>query len=366
MLQINMSDKESQLGGGSPAPLQKDVDTKQKDGENSESSVPKSVQEVLSRNSGHDIAMKALAANHDYSKAKTMAHLKSFLAERDSDLVMISKKFLDQEKRIKVLRQQVAGKNREVAQLRQDAKSSADRAIRYADALIDSVNKPSEPMSPSVPTVPDETPSPEDTTGAPDTGEGNGAPSTEPEPGQSKEPTSVFAHQEYKDKIREIDLDGLDMTQEADAMTKPEECEINEDEPYRYEVPMQLMGMLIGRQKVTLNRIINQTATEIEPKSWVVEGRRVMGFELLGSQESIRKAITAMIRTVRLMDKTRAKRIISAHIKTAEKKDSSRPEPSKPKPPGSKFKSKKICIDFTKGKCTYGEKCKFQHKKGSK
>ena len=219
-------------GGGSPAP-QKDVDKIRKDGENTEPTVPKSVQEVLSRNSGHDIAMKALAANHDYSKANTMARLRGYLAERDSDLITISQKFLDQEKRIKTLRQQVAGKNREVVQLRQDAKDSEKRAIRYADALIESVNKPGEPS------VPKENPRPDDPTGEPDDAkavpnpsESNGAPGTGGEPGPSKEPASVFAHQEYKDKIKEINLDELDMNQEADAMIKLDDCVIDEQTRY--------------------------------------------------------------------------------------------------------------------------------------
>ncbi len=48
------------------------------------------------------------------------------------------------------------------------------------------------------------------------------------------------------------------MSEEADTMTKAEDCVITEDEPLKYPVPPQLMGLLIGRQKVTLKSMINQ------------------------------------------------------------------------------------------------------------
>ena len=38
---------------------------------------------VLSRNKGHDLAMKAKEAQHDYTKVKTSAQWKSLLLERD-------------------------------------------------------------------------------------------------------------------------------------------------------------------------------------------------------------------------------------------------------------------------------------------
>ncbi len=73
------------------------------------------IQYVQKRNKGHDIAMKALGASHDYSKSKTLRQLNSSLLERDTDLITISKQFLDEEKHIEFLKLQVQDKNREIA-----------------------------------------------------------------------------------------------------------------------------------------------------------------------------------------------------------------------------------------------------------
>ncbi len=357
--------------GGTPPRKDEDSDSHVK---TDEPHMPQSVVDVLKRNKGHDIAMKVLGASHDYSKSKIL-ELKTTVIERDSDLITISKQFLDQERRIKSLKLQVQGKNRELAKLKQEAKDSSDRAIRYADALIDSVGKVPKPPSdekpgPSAPSTP---------SGEPDESE----PSNPASPSAEKEEehASVFHYEVYKSKIRSLNLDELNMSEEADTMTKVEDCSISEDEPLKYPVPPQLMGLLIGRQKVTLKRIVNQSATEIEPISWVEEGQRVIGFEILGSVEAISKAIGLMIRTVRSMDRIRAKRIIMGHIKTADKLEGRREEPhgrddparkpntqGKPHPqgkPGSK--SFKICPQFSKkGHCSYGSTCKFVHRKGNK
>ncbi len=118
-------------------PPQKDDDAESQTTRAVEPLMLQSVIDVLKRKKGHDIAMKALGASHEYVKAKA-PELKTSLLEGDSDLITISEQFLDQEKRIKSLKLQVQGKNRELAKLRQEVKDSSDRAIRFTDALIDS------------------------------------------------------------------------------------------------------------------------------------------------------------------------------------------------------------------------------------
>ena len=115
---------------------------------------------------------------------------------------------------------------------------------------------------------------------------------------------------------------------------------------------------------------MNQTATEIEPISWVVGGKCVMGFKMLGSSASIKKAIDHMLLVVRKMDNAKAGKIINSHlvtlgIKKTEK--ASKPDPKEGASTStSTSKSSKICVHYTKGTCTYGAKCRFLHKASSK
>ncbi len=372
-------------GGKSPVPKS---DTDEPAQKNPMQELPKSVQEVLSRNKGHDIAKRTLAADRDYSKATTLAKLKAVLTQRDDDLITISQQFLSQERRINSIRLQVQSKNREMAKLRQETKDASDRAIRYADALVSSVDQEPSDVKPG-PSVPEPDKEPDDDGGNTPSAPNSVPASPNPDQNKTDEHSSVFQYSEYKDKIRALNLEELNMVAEADAMIAADDCNVIEDEPFRYSVPPQVMGLLIGRQKVTLKRIINQTATEIEPLSWVVDGQRLMGFELLGSTEAIKKAISIMIRTVRNMDKTRAKRIIAGHINTADRNDGRRdPDRSDPsrrprdddsprrrprdddsgsKSKPHKSKSNKACWQFNKGHCPNGNYCRFQHiKKGKK
>ena len=153
------------------------------------------------------------------------------------------------------------------------------------------------------------------------------------------------------------------------------------------------MGLITGRQKQTIRRIINQTSTEIEPISWSEDGGRQMGFKMLGSHESITKAIDLMVDVVRSMDVTRAQRIIKGHqrpeksnvpkkpaSKDATVKTTSKPATSKPTPtsatgkgiPGKRSGSKSsassvktsesvVCVHFRRGNCKHGSRCRDRH-----
>ena len=215
---------------GSPKPTN-DEDVGHHTDKTSEPTMPQSVLAVLRRNKGHDIAMKALGATQDYSKSTSVGKLKTVLLERDNELITISKQFLDQEKRIKALKLQVQGKNMEIAKLKQEVKDSSDRAVRFADALIDSVGKGPAPSEKPTPGPSDEPKDPDD---------GGASNPASPSPDQKpkeEEYSSVFQYEVYRDRIRSLNLDELNMNEEADTMTRAEDCTISEDEPLRYPVP---------------------------------------------------------------------------------------------------------------------------------
>ena len=76
--------------------LRKDDDAESQTTRAVEPLMPQSVIDVLKRKKGHHIAMKALGASHDYTKAKAPGpELKTSLLERDSDLITILEQFLD-------------------------------------------------------------------------------------------------------------------------------------------------------------------------------------------------------------------------------------------------------------------------------
>ena len=173
------------------------------------------------------------------------------------------------------------------------------------------------------------------------------------------------------------------MENEVKTMTPLSQCDIPEDEPFLYAVPMHLMGIIIGRQKVTLKRIVNQTATEIEPISWVVNGARTMGFRILGAPEAISKAINQMILAIKFADNVKARKLIEAHLvtqgvkkpaltkkstpakKPAPVKKQVTAKPDKEQKPGGS-KSGKVCVYYAKGSCTHGPNCRFLHKNTKK
>ena len=337
-------------------------------------SVPQSEQMVLGRRKSHDIAMKAKALQTDLSKFKTVAQMKTLFQELEVEFSALAESFLTQESVVKRQKMTIMVKNREIAELKQSNKVAAKRSGLLTDALAVAVlnqmsepKKPSESQAESVAASMDAVP--------------QSATSTSVNP--EKEPSSIFGYSEYRDSISSIDLDQLDMENEAKTMTPVAQCDIPEDEPFQYAVPMHLMGIVMGRQKVTLKRIINQTATEIEPISWVVNGSRVMGFKILGAPEAIAKAVNQMLLAVKFSDNVKARKLIAAHLVTQGAKKS---EPTKKSTPAKKSvptkkpettkpeedqkhggsKSGKVCVYYAKGSCTHGSKCRFLHKNTKK
>ena len=299
----------------------------------------KSEAELVKRNvkKGHDIAKRVTQYTYDY-KGKTPAQLKALLQERDSELFILAEEFLDQEARILRLKAASQRKSREVDSMKQQANVSSELNTKLTEALLQSVRSKS--------SAEPEPGTSDGTDGAGNDGAGNN--SGDDEPQIAGEPKTLYNLPEYQECIKRMNLEGLVMSNEADSMTRAIDVKPVEGTPLRYIVPMHLMGLIIGRNKITLNRIINQTSTEIEPMSWVENNERLMGFYILGSAAAIRSAINEMVAVVRNMDKTRAKKVIMSHLR-----------------PGG-GKSSKLCIHFAKGHCTYGNSCRFTHKKNAK
>ena len=112
-------------------------------------------------------------------------------------------------------------KNREITGLKHWNKEAAKRAGLLTDALAVAVlaNKPINIDEPSTPAV-------KETKSGDPTQQVDAPIPAEPE----KEPNSVFKYTEYKDAIKNLDLDSLKMDDEANAMTPSDECEIDESE----------------------------------------------------------------------------------------------------------------------------------------
>ncbi len=323
------------------------MSTLQESGDNGPDSPapPKSEAEVIKRvvKKGHDIAKRAVEYTYDY-KGKSQAQLKALLIERDNEMFVLAEEFLGQEARIQRLKAASLRKSKEVASMKQDAIESKDITNKLTDALLKSVNGNAAESTEPKPSG----------SGEPDHADGSGSDNDSDEddvfqgPMIAGEPRALFSDREYQQKIRQMNLDELDMNAEADSMTRA--IDINpEGNIFRYAVPMHLMGPIMGRQKATLRRIVNQTSTEIEPLSWVENNKRLMGFYILGAKDAIRAAVSEMIAVVRNMNKFKAKKIIKGHMK-----------------PNIGGKSSKICVHFARGNCTYGNNCRFTHKKSKK
>ena len=151
-------------------------------------------------------------------------------------------------------------------------------------------------------------------------------------------------------------------------MLKFDDIVLNQGDILKYPVPTHLMGLIMGRQKTTLRRIIHQTSTEIEPLSWVEDGERFMGFSIQGSPSAIENAIAEMIAAIKGMDVTRAIKIIKGHIKPEKKEDNQSTKTSTgsklSKPKYENPTSSNICIHFKKGNCRYGINCRRSHSQG--
>ena len=235
---------------------------------------------------------------------------------------------------------------------------------------------------------------PEPSTGSPE-------PEAKPEPNPR---SSFFVDDpEYQTSLKEFNYDELSMSAEADKMTPSDDVSFEEDGSLKYAVPMHLMGLLVGRQKQTMRRIMNMSSTELEQGSWTHDGLRLMGFKMLGSTEGIKKAVDLMIATIRTMESDKAASLMRNHIripkKTPKKKSSKKPEtkepganpkepganpkepgakPSKPAPapkkangkklggrnPGGSGSKSEICPHYLKGKCSFGIKCRNSHSRG--
>ncbi len=300
---------------------------------------------------GHDIAKKAVEAKRDYKKHK-LDQLKLAIVERDDELLLLAKEFLgqeskliDQEARINKLRRALNSKKKEVTSLITSTNEANARALKLTDALIGKVNKPST-SGEGAEKGDDSNESNADTSGGTQK-----APSAGPSAGST--PRSIFDYPEYQTKIKTLNLDQLCMKDEANTLITSEALNLNDETEIRYEVPMHLMGHVMGRQKATINRIVAQTSTEIEPISWVTDGReRLMGFKILGATADIKRAIDEIIKTIREMEDFRAVQILKGHIK--------------PEQGTRGGKSAKICSFFRKGFCRNGAKCGLSHRKTSK
>ncbi len=303
-----------------------------------------------------ELANQVVTGENDYSKQKTVTQLRATITEKDEQLKLLATEFLKQNTKVKRLQRSVVVTTKKLTVAEQSAREHTAKSEKLTEALMASSLACSALSSMSSPKP---GPAPKEEPSKPGKPEPEPAPAQEPEP--ELEPRSLFDHREYQDKVRSMNLDELDMNSEANSMCSPEMIEIDDGSTH-YQVPMHLMGVVMGRQKVTLNRIVNQSKTEIEPLSWVVDGVRVMGFTILGSDDAIRHAVTLMIDAVRKMQADRAKKLLSGHLRSGARRPNQ--GPSGPSSAGSK--SAKLCDKYAKGKCPAGNKCRYQHKKNSK
>ncbi len=376
-------------------------------GAGNNNNLTKSEAEVLSiKLTGKEIATKAIRIVHNYDKL-LLKDIKANLLERDAELVVLAGDYIEQEARIGRLRRTIMRMNREMAAAKQDSKNSADMSRKLTETLVQVISQPESKAEPN--SEGEKSQINEDDTDAtsdhegPDPKADEGSEPKIDEPDTSDNIKKYFLSDPYyQECIKGVNLDELDMVHEADEMIKPADIDFDEEEiPFKYRVPPYLMGLITGRQKQTIRRIINQTSTEIEPISWSEEGRRQMGFKILGSHEAITTAIDLMVDVVRTMDVTRAQRIIKGHYrpekaepkptpkaatsKSTPKATTSKSTPkattSKPNPKaatgkgksgnkgGSKSTSGKssesvVCIHFRRGYCRNGSRCHDKHVSG--
>lgn len=323
---------------------------------------------------GGVIAKKVISSPApDYDKMRTKELLKAALLERDTELRTLAMDHNAQSDRIRALRSTISSKNMEIAQLKRTNKEANNRTNQLADALL-AANKshgtmPIAPQNEAVAEVKTQIEGPK-----PGTSSNNG---TETVP----EPRSYSDDPKYQAAIQNLDLENLDMKHEAGAMTPADDITAADGEKFRYSVPAHLLGFIVGRQKVTIRRISNQTSTEIEQCSWSVgdgaDAERQMGFAIQGSVSSIKDAITAMIAVVADMEVDKASSLIKGHLKKKPANGDRKPKkiPGTTKKPattkqsagnksGSKFKKGPICPHYVKGHCKYGIKCWHKHSLG--
>ena len=344
--------------------------------------------ERMKSGDGKSIANKIVKrrTSTDYKDLKTKETLKKALLERDDELFVLARDYRDQAKKLKKLKQEMLLKKMEVSSLKVEAQEAKERADRMSHALTSSVENTSNLMA-SLSKANDkeqekeekenereEEVSPKDDTASP-----------KDDPAKPEDnPDAYMRDPEYIRTIKQIDPASLDMILEADKMTPSAETEPVDGEKFRYAVPMHLMGLILGKHRVTIKRIIHQTATEIEQCSWAEgvgnDARRVMGFEIIGSADAVRKAIDAMIKVVRESDAQKVSRILSGHIraqedppkggkpKKAKNQGAAKPGPRKSygANPRKPYGENPICRFYRKGYCKYGIKCKESHSRGTR
>lgn len=336
----------------------------------------------LRKSQGGVIAKTALSRMApDYDKMRTREALKVALQERDQELKTLAMDYNARGDRITALRSTVASKNREIASLKQVTKEANTRANRLTDALLGVSKSENIPVTDTVSEPVNEPVS-----------EPQAEQAKDPKPSTSSDdktvPKSYADDPSYQAAIKQLDLENLDLVNEANSMVQSADTSPVDGETYRYQVPTHLMGLAIGRQRVTMRRISHQTSTEIEQCSWTVEDdastHRHMGFSILGSAEAIRNAIDAFIRVIREMELSKATKMISGHIikpsvntnKVSKQKDNATAKKKTPtatpkkvagdKKTGSKSTKTKnqLCPHYVKGQCRYGVKCWNKHSLG--
>ena len=113
--------------------------------------------------------------------------------------------------------------------------------------------------------------------------------------------------------IKDIDLSAMNMEEQSQLMVQFGALTLNSETLLKYLVPPHLMGLLVGKQKITMGRTARQTCTEIEQASWSDgEGAaaiRVIGFIIWGATDIISEAVDEMICTVKEMEMSKAVRL---------------------------------------------------------
>ncbi len=346
---------------------------------------------------GSEIARKVVSAVRDYSDM-TKDKIKACLLARDSELFTLANEFCDQEAKLKRLQVSLMSKKKELASVKVTLKAETDKSNKLMNALTDSVSLSKQYRSASISEA--EPPATPGGSGAKSDGAGtspnkdaeeHSLPNKDtekqvPDADDTKNNQDGMSFQDHPDflaAVKKVNLETLNMVEEADSMIPVAELspEIVETQ-FKYPVPSHLMGFIIGKNKKSLRRIQHQTYTEIEQTSWVIgEGNnaeRYMGFEILGSYDAILEAIKCMIDVVRRTSNHLAVKVMNGYLKV-----DSKPQPKQPQkgkkgkgkttshPPKARSKPNdgnkvKICEHFLKARCRDGVKCSMAHSMGKK
>lgn len=188
----------------------------------------------------------------------------------------------------------------------------------------------------------------------------------EPKVGEN---TFTIDDSEYQEALKDIKFDEFSTVEEANNMTPATEIIPDEKGKALYPVPIHLMGILIGRQRQTMRRIMMQTSTEMEQCSWVDNGKRIMGFSITGAAEAVKAAIDVMINTISDMEDQKATKFLKGHLRIPKKKagrGKANPKPTPRPNAGTKQPTgkKEICPHFLVGSCKFGVKCRSLHSRG--